>query len=373
MLYAFIGAHIFNDFYATVLPAFLPSVAEEFDLDYTELGILSFAFTLFTGVLQPLIGNLADRYGMHRRVVVGGFLAAAVGFFAMAASPSFWFIVLVSSLCGLGASTYHPQATTFIVESYPDERGRTLGLHGLGGSAGHFLAPAVTVLAVAVVDWRITMVGIGVPLVITAVVLRSTLERTTPKPEARLRGALSAELILLALTFGVLGIVGRSFLTFMVKMLVDEGWRETDAGIVLTVILLVGAVAQPLGGRIFDRVGGRRLFLGASIGVTGFVALFAVTSGALSLVAIAGVQFFVFALFPVGLALASQLGRGQTGAAAGVVFGISGLMTATVQPLVGAIGEAAGDIRVALRWLIVVAILSIVLSSRIEAEAPRSP
>ena len=54
ILGTFVAAHVINDFYATVLPAFLPALATEWDLDYTELGLLSFSFTLFTGVLQPL-------------------------------------------------------------------------------------------------------------------------------------------------------------------------------------------------------------------------------------------------------------------------------------------------------------------------------
>jgi len=372
VLFVFVGAHVINDFYATVLPAFLPSVAEEFDLDYTELGILSLAFSLFTGILQPMLGNFADRRGKHKQVVVGGFIAAAIGFLAMASSPTFWFIVLMSLLCGLGAATYHPQATSFIVQSYPEERGRMLGIHGLGGSAGHFLAPAVTVLAVAVLDWRLTMVAIAVPAFVTASVLGNKLETTRANEDASLRGAISRELMLVAVTFGVLGIIGRSFLTFMVKMLVDEGWRETDAGIVLTVILLVGAVAQPLGGRLYDRLGGRLVMTSAATGMAAFVAMFAVTDGALALMALAGMEFFAFAVFPVGLALASKLGAGQTGAAAGVVFGVSGLMTAACQPLVGALGESLGDIREALGWLFPVALVAVLLASRLEKASPET-
>ena len=372
VLFVFVGAHVINDFYATVLPAFLPSVAEEFDLDYTELGILSLAFSLFTGILQPVLGNFADRRGKHKQVVVGGFIAAAIGFLAMASSPTFWFIVLMSLLCGLGAATYHPRATSFIVESYPEERGRMLGIHGLGGSAGHFLAPAVTVLAVAVLDWRLTMVAIAVPAFVTASVLGNKLETTRANEDASLRGAISRELMLVAVTFGVLGIIGRSFLTFMVKMLVDEGWRETDAGIVLTVILLVGAVAQPLGGRLYDRLGGRLVMTSAATGMAAFVAMFAVTDGALALMALAGMEFFAFAVFPVGLALASKLGAGQTGAAAGVVFGVSGLMTAACQPLVGALGESLGDIREALGWLFPVALVAVLLASRLEKASPET-
>ena len=96
----------------------------------------------------------------------------------------------------------------------------------------------------------------------------------------------------------------------------------------------------------------------------------AVTDGALALMALAGMEFFAFAVFPVGLALASKLGAGQTGAAAGVVFGVSGLMTAACQPLVGALGESLGDIREALGWVFPVALVAVLLASRLEKAPP---
>ena len=149
VLVALVCAHVVNDFYSTILPAFLPSVAEEFDLDYTELGILSFAFIILTGVLQPVLGSFADRFGRRRWLLVFGFVVGAVGFLAMAAAPTFWFIVAVSLLGGLGGATYHPQASAFILSAFPTRPGRMLGVHGWGGSAGHFLAPAVAVLVIS--------------------------------------------------------------------------------------------------------------------------------------------------------------------------------------------------------------------------------
>jgi len=369
VLLVFVAAHVVNDFYATILPAFLPAVAREFDLDYSELGILSFAFTILTGALQPILGNVADRSGRRRWVLVSGFGVAAVGFLAMAAAPTFWFIVLVSLFCGLGAATYHPQATSFIVSAYPRDRGRMLGIHGWGGSVGHFLAPAVVVLAVASFDWRFSMVAIAVPLVLTGVMLRVQLDEPPPAPSATLRSAVTGQLVLVAVTFGILSTVGRSFLTFFVKMLVDEGWRETSAGVLLTIVLLVGAVAQPLGGWAFDKMGGRIVFMMAAGSTVFLVAAFAGTSGALALIAVAGIAFCTFSLFPVALALASRLSSdGRTGAAVGIVFGLSGLMTAVAQPAVGAVAESTGDIRVALAWLLPLSLLGLFVATRIRGQ-----
>ena len=366
VLVTFVAAHVVNDFYATIMPAFLPALSDEFDLDYTELGVLSLAATLLTGVLQPSLGHYADRYGRRRFVVSLGFFTAGLGFLAMALAPSFYIIVIVSLLVGLGAATYHPQATAFLVRSYPTERGRTLGIHGWGGSIGHFAAPAAATLAVAAIDWRAAMVVIALPLLATAVILRSQLDETEPNPEARLRGALSQQLLLVAIVFGLLSMVLRSFLTFTVKMLVDEGWADTSAGTALTVILLVGALAQPVGGRVFDQVGARVVLIGACIGSSVSIALFSITDGTRALLAIGLIAFFGFALFPVGLALASQLASdGQTGAAVGIIFGVSGLMSAAAQPVVGALGENLGDIRLALGWTVVVPLIAIPLAGMI--------
>ena len=373
ILLTFVGAHVVNDFYSTVLPAFLPALAEEFDLDYTELGILSFAFVLLTGVLQPVLGNAADRSGRRRWMLVFGFSIGAVGFLAMAAAPTFWLVVVVSLLCGLGGATYHPQATAYITSAYPDRRGSMLGIHGWGGSVGHFLAPAAVVLVVSAFNWRLAMVGIAFPLVITAVTLRVKLDETPAMPSVTLRGAVTPQLIWVAVTFGIVYLVGRSFLTFFVKMLVDEGWEETSAGVLLTILLLVGAIAQPLGGWAFDRIGGRKVYTIAAGSTAALVAAFAATSGAPSLIAVAGIAFFQFSLFPVALAQASQLvSSDQTGAATGLVFGISGLMTAAALPAVGLLAEAVGDIRVALAWLLPLALLGVVLA-RFTSEPSISP
>ncbi|MFT7649016.1 MAG: MFS family permease [Candidatus Poriferisodalaceae bacterium] len=363
ILVTFLGAHVVNDFYATIIPAFLPALSDDFDLDYTELGFLALTFSLLSGVLQPVAGHLADQRGKRRFIASFGFAMGAVGFLAMAASPSFWIIVAVSLLCGLGASTYHPQATAFLVQAFPGERGRILGVHGRAGSVGHLLAPAVVVFATAWIGWRWAMVAIALPLLITSVLVRTRLDETEPNPTTRLWDAFTPRLLKVAVAFGLVGIVLQSFITFSVQMLVDEGWSNTSAGSVLTALLIVGVFSQPVGGRLFDQFGGRVVYAGAVVGTGLSVLLFVFTSGALSLLAIGGIAFFGFAMFPVGLALASQMASdGQTGAAVGLMFGVSSLMSSLFKPVMGAVAEAVGDIRSALVWTLVVVVLAIPMS-----------
>ena len=369
ILGTFVGVHVINDFYATVLPAFLPALATEWDLDYTELGLLSFAFTLFTGVLQPLIGHVADKQGKRKLILSFGFFVGGTGFLLMAVAPSFWFITVVSLLCGLGAAAYHPQATAFVVNAYPEDRGRMLGIHGWGGSVGHFLAPAIATVAIAALDWRWAMVIVAIPIIGAGIGLWVYLPESNPNPEAFLRGALGRPIIMAALAFGLLNTVLYSFVTFVVKMLVDEGWTDVRAGATLTAMLFIGVVAQPGGGRIYDRFGGRRLFVCANFGTICSVLIFSQTSGAASLIAVTAIATFGFGLFPVSLAIASKIGGdSRTGFTVGVVFGVSGLLGATARPLVGALAEALGDIRLALGWTVILAIAALPFAMQLERE-----
>lgn len=365
ILVALTGAHVVNDFAAISLPTFLPALEDEFGLSYFQLGFLSFTFTILSGVVQPFAGSFADREGKRRAALIFGFLSVAVGFVAIGASPIFPLIVLSSLLVGLGGAMYHPQATAFLVRSYPGERGRTLGFHGWGGSIGHFLAPLVVALGVTAVGWRWTIILLAIPCVLTAAGLGRVLDETPKNPGMTLRGAASRDLLVMAFAFALLSMVLRGFIVFLPTYLSDLEWSLTWAGAVTTLVLVVGIFAQPFGGSVFDRIGGRKVFVAAALGSTASVALFTVASGSgrwLELTAVTLMAFCVFALFPVSLAMASEIaGTERTGGAAGIVFGVSGLCTATVPAMVGWIADAS-DLRSALSSLIVLSGLAVVLS-----------
>ncbi|MCP4225751.1 MAG: MFS transporter [Actinomycetia bacterium] len=361
----FTGAHLINDFNALMLPAFLPAMTDEFHLSYLQLGILSLSFTILSGILQVFAGQHADRYGRRRMTIVFGFAITSVGFVGMGVSPTFAILVATSLLCGLGASTYHPQATAILVKAFPRDRGRTMGIHGWGGSVGAFIAPAGVALLVTAVGWRSALFVLAVPSVIVSVLLWRRVEESEPNPQARLRGGISSEVWLLAITFALLAIVIRGFLTFLPTFLVERGSSLSEAGLLTTFIMVVGLVAQPVGGMMFDRYGGRTVFFVASVATTASLVFFSLSSGWLLLVAIAAVAFFVFSMFPVSLAMGSELsGVERTGIGVGLIFGISGLSGAAVQPAVGAIADRS-SLHTGLSVLIVGSVLAAVLSLKL--------
>lgn len=372
LLIGFTGAHLVNDFNALMLPAFLPALTDEFDLSYLQLGILSLSFTILSGLLQVSFGHYADRYGRRRRALVFGFLVTAVGFIGMGLSPTYLILVSASLLCGLGASTYHPQATAILVASNPSDRGRTMGIHGWGGSVGAFIAPVGVAVLVTAFGWRNALFLLAIPCAAVALGIRAGVTESAPNPAARLRGGIPSDVWVLAIAFALLSMVIRGFLTFLPTFLVDEGSSLSRAGLLTTFVLVVGLVAQPLGGVMYDRLGGRTVFVAASAATTAGLGLFMTSSGWVLLVAVAIVAFFVFSMFPVSLAMGSELsGVERTGIGVGVIFGISGLSGAAVQPLVGGIADVT-SLHVGLSVLVVFSVAAGLLGTRLPAKSERS-
>ncbi|MGH7320452.1 MAG: MFS transporter [Candidatus Rokuibacteriota bacterium] len=367
--YALLGgltaAHLVNDFYVMVIPPLVPALRETFHLSYAQIGVLSFCFSILSGVLQAPVGHLADARGGRKRVVLAGFLVFCGGFVAMALAPTYPLILGASLLCGLGATTFHPQSTNFLTRAFPASRGRAMGIHGWGGSIGNFLAPLVVAALVSQLGWRQALLCLVVPGLLAAALLWGLLEEPPPVTAATREWGITRDLVLVAVTFGLLSMVLRGFLTFLPTFLVERGASLARAGFLTSLMLVVGLVAQPLGGQVYDRIGGRPLFLTCAVGTGLGLLVFSASSGPMLLAGAALVGFFVFAVFPASLALPSEIARGgRVGLAVGIVFGVSATMAAVTPILTGYAADLVGLER-AFQLLIIVVILAAALSLRL--------
>ncbi len=71
--------HGTNDFYSVLLPVMLPVIAADFGLTYAQFGFVFLVTTFMSGFLQPLLGYVADRYGVQKRILIAGFFMFAFG------------------------------------------------------------------------------------------------------------------------------------------------------------------------------------------------------------------------------------------------------------------------------------------------------
>ncbi|MEL6527098.1 MAG: MFS transporter, partial [Chloroflexota bacterium] len=123
--------HGTNDFYSVLLPVLLPVIAQEFQLSYTQFGLILLFTTITSGILQPLFGYIADRFGIQKQLIMLGFLMFALGLAGFSIATTFLALVLSSLIYGFGETTFHAQSTNFITSIFAENKGRAMGIHGL--------------------------------------------------------------------------------------------------------------------------------------------------------------------------------------------------------------------------------------------------
>jgi MFS transporter, DHA1 family, tetracycline resistance protein len=142
LVYALMGAVI-----AGLIPVILPLAAIKIG-SVGQVGLIVAAVNL-GGLTAPVWGWLADRYRLHRWLLVAGLLVSAVGsaMIALTALPRAW--LGLSLLLGVGAASSATVANLFVIETHPrsewDERiGWLQAFYGAGQVVGLFLAGALS-------------------------------------------------------------------------------------------------------------------------------------------------------------------------------------------------------------------------------------
>lgn len=360
--------HMVNDFYAMILPPLLPALLVAFSMNYFQVGVLSFCFYILSGILQPTMGHLSDKHAIRKKMLLAGFLINGMGCVAIGLSSTYLLVLLASLLCGLGAATFHPQSTNFITRCFPAAKGRAMGVHGWGGSIGNFLAPLVVASLVSAFGWRHGVMLLAIPGLLIVALLWRMLDEPQDTRTAGFSKGITQQLVLVALAFSLLSMVLRGFLTFLPTFLVERGSSLSQAGVITSMMLFVGLIAQPLGGHIYDKVGGRVIFLVCSLGTGLAMFAFTLSSGLVMIAWTVVVGFFIFALFPVSLAIGSEIAKdNRVGISVGFIFGCSSTLSAFTPLLTGYMADLFG-LNLAFQLLVVFAVLAAVLACTLPAK-----
>ena len=87
---------------------------------------LGAAFSIATALPQPFFGYLGDRFG-RRTLAVGGMLVSAVFVSVIGFAPSYWALLGLLLVGGLGGAAFHPPGASYAVRlTAGKRRGRAL-------------------------------------------------------------------------------------------------------------------------------------------------------------------------------------------------------------------------------------------------------
>ncbi len=120
--------------------AFLGGGTEEVGL---EVGILFSSFVLTRALLATPFGNLSDRVGRKRLILIGSFLYAFLA--VLFTVPNTWIgLIFVRSLQGVASAMVWPVSEALVIDSCPaNKRGASLGKIVMSSNLGMVLGPFV--------------------------------------------------------------------------------------------------------------------------------------------------------------------------------------------------------------------------------------
>ena len=369
------GAILMTSIDGGILPAVLPAISDEFQLNATQGGLINSAFFAALIVGGIVFGVIADRIGTgYRRTWtwnVAMLLAILGGLLTFGFTGGFITLLLWRIPMGLSRGGSEPVNVALVSEWWPKEhRGFALGVHHTGFPIGQFLTGALIALVLGAAGWReafllIPLLGIVIMVLQAVIGTRKNqikvydwidanhLTRPLPELSTRLSGGVMAPVkealrsanvrwsVVLVFLFlwGEAGAV-----TFLTTQFVQNGMSQAQAALIAGASGITGWIGQIVWGTVSDHVGRK-------FSITFLIIGWAVALLAMIFIAGPGSAWLILlfwglfrnAPFPVVYALLIDSVPKAAGTAMGIMIGIAlGVSGVFASLVAGAIIDSFG-------------------------------
>ena len=342
---------------------FLVPISRDLGWRRAQVSVVLLVVAVLSALSTPLVGRLADRFGVRRVALTGIVLfAASVGALS-GIGPALAHTLLLFACLGVAASIPSALLYAKLVSGwFVARRGLMLGLvGGVGNGLGCVLMPALATVVIARHGWRDAYLALGATVLAVGLPALWLLVRD-PQPRDHAEAALSARgatlgraiatrrfwLILLVMALGAGSLT--AIFTHVVALLTDRGLAPALATSALSTVALVGSAWQLLLGHVLDRA--RRPLLLAPF--------FVLAIGGLPLLATAtSIPAVMAGAVLIGLAIGTDYGAipyligryfglRAFGAISGLIYGINVVVLGAAPFLTDLVFDRTGSYRGAL-------------------------
>lgn len=349
----------------------VPDIIAAFGSSKSAVGLALTGMWAAYAVFQYPSGFLGDTYG-ERGVIAVSLALTGAGSLLLAVAPTFWLFGVFAILLGAGTGLYFTAASSLLTKLF-DNTGQALSFHTAGISLSGLVAPVAAGFVGLRYGWRWAVVlgaVVAFPMVLVAVTRIRPMTRDRPRTPFRNQVELSAmvtlvtrpEVAFMTVLAAAAVFVTQSFMSFFPTFLIEyHGLTTSVASVAFGGIFVLSSVAQPVMGRLSDRVS-RTAVISFSLGLAalGF-GLVLVDGSSASLVASLVVIGFGISWAGVFHAwFMDLLGGAQQGASFGFIRTVYMFLGASGSVVTGTLADTMG-------WAVAYGVVIVLLVASVAA------
>ena len=334
ILFSIAFAHLINDLLQAVIPAAYPILKENFNLTFTQIGLITLAYQLAASLLQPLVGLYTDKKPKPYSQIFG-MVFTSLGIVCLSYATGFSMIILSVVLVGIGSSIFHPEASRISFLASGGRRGLAQSIFQLGGNAGTALGPLLVALIVVpnaqhYIIWFLAAAIIGL-VVLSRIALwyqnhlnsRSTKKAVIDLPNISQNKIILSVVILMVLIFSKFFYMASMSSYFTFYLMEKFNLSVQDSQFYLVLFLASCAIGTLIGGPLGDKFGRKYVIWFSVLGAAPFTLLLPHVdlfwTGVLSVL----IGTIISSAFPAILVYAQELLPKKLGMVSGLFYGFA--------------------------------------------------
>jgi MFS transporter, FSR family, fosmidomycin resistance protein len=342
--------HLLNDMMQSVIPAIYPILKQTYNLDFTQIGLITLTSQITASLLQPLVGNYTDRRPTPYSLPMG-MSFTMFGLLLVAWAQTFPMILAAVAMVGVGSAVFHPESSRVARMASGGQHGLAQSLFQVGGNAGSSLGPLLAAFIVVPggqgsIAW-FSGVALVAILILTGVgrwYKSHRLKTSRVTVESRVapsrRTVIQAMSILIALIFSKYFYLA-SIVSYYTFYLISRFHVSVfNAQVHLFVFLGAVAVGTIVGGPVGDRFGRKYVIWVSILGVLPFTLMLPYASLRLTEILSVIIGLVLASAFSAILVYAQDLAPGRVGAISGLFFGLAFGMGGIGAAVLGKLADA---------------------------------
>jgi FSR family fosmidomycin resistance protein-like MFS transporter len=342
--------HLLNDMMQSVIPAIYPILKKTYNLDFTQIGMITLTSQITASLLQPLVGNYTDRRPTPYSLPIGMTFTMA-GLLLAAWAPTFALILVAVAMTGIGSAVFHPESSRVARMASGGQHGLAQSLFQVGGNAGSSLGPLLAAFIVVPrgqgsIAWFSAAAMLAIVILTGVGRWYQAHQRTKSRMAVESRGGpprrkvIQAMSILVALIFSKYFYLA-SLVSYYTFYLISRFHVSVfSAQVHLFIFLGAVAVGTIVGGPVGDRFGRKYVIWVSILGVLPFTLMLPYASLRVTEILSVIIGLVLASAFSAILVYAQDLAPGRVGAISGLFFGLAFGMGGVGAAVLGKLADA---------------------------------